>query len=312
MNANAVPADGPSVTARPLVVSRARTARRIRLDRWASRLVVLGGIVIIASILAILVVIVGEVWPLFRPPWAERLTQETSGAALAPGEALGVDEYREIAYTITGAGTLQFTSLRGTGPQPTIAVPALNGARITAVAHSGTGRHVLGTSDGRIVPLEVRFKVDFKDGRRVLSPEHEFGTPVVLDPEKKRPVIGLAAAVTASGPVVVAEVGPTDLIVNAIVEKKALIGESRREESTQPLAAETDSAVTALRLDARGENLFVGSARGQLVRYDLRDKAGPRRAEAVITGNAPITLLQFLNGDRTLVVGDQAGAVGGA
>ena len=73
MSADVVPAAGPGVAARPLVVSRARTARRILLDRWASRLVVLGGIVIIASILAILFVIVGEVWPLFRPPWAERL-----------------------------------------------------------------------------------------------------------------------------------------------------------------------------------------------------------------------------------------------
>ena len=43
-------------------------------------------------LLAILVVIVGEVWPLFRPPWAERLTQEASGAPPAAGEAIGVDE----------------------------------------------------------------------------------------------------------------------------------------------------------------------------------------------------------------------------
>jgi phosphate transport system permease protein len=308
INADAVPADGP-VAARPLGVSRARTARRIRLDRWASRLVVVGGIAIVASILAILVVIVGEVWPLFRPPWAERLGQEASGAAPAPGEAVGVDEYREIAYTITGSGTLQFTSLRDAAPQPPISVPALNGGRITAVAHSGTARHVLGTSDGRIVPLEVRFKIDFKDGRRTVSPEHEFGAPVVLDPEKKRPITGLAAAVTPSGPVVIAQVGPTDLIVNAIVEKKALIGESRREESTQPLVAETDGAVTALRVDARGQDLFLGTARGQLVRYDLREAGGPRRAEAVVAGNAPITLLQFLNGDRSLVVADQGGAV---
>jgi len=59
-----------ALSGRPLVVSRARTARRILLDRWASRLVVLGGIVIIASILAILFVILAEVWPLFRAPTA--------------------------------------------------------------------------------------------------------------------------------------------------------------------------------------------------------------------------------------------------
>jgi len=36
--------------ARPLTVSRTRTSRRILIDRVSSRLVVLGGIVVIASI----------------------------------------------------------------------------------------------------------------------------------------------------------------------------------------------------------------------------------------------------------------------
>ncbi|HEU5319395.1 MAG TPA: ABC transporter permease, partial [Methylomirabilota bacterium] len=74
-------AGGPGSPARPLVVSRARTNRRIVLDRWASRLVVVGGLVIVASILAILVVITAQVYPLFRPPSA------TAGAAAALGAA---------------------------------------------------------------------------------------------------------------------------------------------------------------------------------------------------------------------------------
>ena len=61
-------AGGPASSARPLVVSRARTARRIRVDRWTSRLVIVGGLIIIAAILAILVVIAAEVYPLFRCP----------------------------------------------------------------------------------------------------------------------------------------------------------------------------------------------------------------------------------------------------
>ena len=43
--------DGPGMPARPLSVSPVRRARRALADRWASRLVVLGGLVIIASIL---------------------------------------------------------------------------------------------------------------------------------------------------------------------------------------------------------------------------------------------------------------------
>ena len=294
---------------RPLVVSRARTARRILVDRWASRLVVLGGIVIIASILAILFVILAEVWPLFRPPTAERVGQGVAAAVPAPGEALGVDEYREIAYTITPEGVLQFMPLRVAGSYPPVAVPGLDGARVTAVAETGRGRHVLGTSDGRVVPLEVTFQVEFKEATRVLTPQQEFGAPIVLDPDGKRALQRVTGAVTGSGPVVIAQVGPRDLVVHTVVEKKALIGAARREESLQTLTVEADGEVTALKLDGRGDDLFVGTSRGELVRYDLRDKSALQRAESVAAATAPITLLQFLNGDRTIVVGDRGGAV---
>jgi phosphate transport system permease protein len=295
---------------RPLVVSRARTARRILADRWASRLVVLGGIVIIASILAILFVIVAEVWPLFRPPWAERLGAVVPGAVPAGSDAVGVDEYREIAYAISPDGVVQFTPLRVAGSYPPVTAPDLRGARVTATAEVGGGHHVLGTSDGRIVPVAVTFSAEFRDGRRVLEPKAEIGSPGAVDPERTRPILRLAGAATGGGPLVVAQVGPRDLILQAVVEKKALIGAPRREESLQTLPVEADGDVTALALDGRGDDLYVGTSRGELVRYDWRERDSPRRAEAVSAAiGTPITVLKFLNGDRTLVVGTAAGTV---
>jgi ABC-type uncharacterized transport system permease subunit len=191
---------------RPLVVSRARTARRILLDRWASRLVVLGGIVIIASILAILLVILAEVWPLFRPPTAELVGPALAAAVPAAGESVGVDEYREIVYTITPEGVLQFTPLRVAGSYPPIAVPGLDGARLTAVAATGRGQYGLATSDGRVVPLTVRFQVDFQDGERVLTPQQEFGTASTLDSEGRRAILRLTGASPGAGPIVVGQV----------------------------------------------------------------------------------------------------------
>src|SRR3989304_1842868 len=120
---------GPAPPAPPVVVSRARTSRRIALDRWASRLVVSGGIIIIASILAILFVIAAEVYPLFKAPTAPLLgtyrAVEGASSAPAPGEGTGVDEYREIAYAVTSTGMLQLVSLKGQG-----AVLPLSGPRL--------------------------------------------------------------------------------------------------------------------------------------------------------------------------------------
>ena len=107
----------------------------------------------------------------------------------------------------------------------------------------------------------------------------------------------------------VAQTGPRELVLLTVVEKKALIGGTRREESTQTLVAEVDGEVTAMQVDERGESLFLGTSAGRITRYELGDREQPRAAETVTVGAAPVTTLGFLIGDRTLVAGSQAGDV---
>jgi phosphate transport system permease protein len=310
INAGTLNAGGPTTPARPLVVNRARTHRRILLDRFASRTVVFGGILIISAILAILFVIAGEVWPLFRPPHVTVLERVAAGATAAPGTGVGVDEYREAASIVTADGTVQLVPLRpGMSRAAPLPITGLDPARVTTVAAYGRDQYAIGTSDGRVIPLEMKLDVGFDGGRRTVTVTPTFATATVLDPERKRPVLRLTAATTDSGPVTVAQVGPRTLILNTVIEKKALIGGTRREESTQTLEVPIDGEITALRLDARADDLVLGTSAGQLVRYDARDRGNPRPADTAKAGRAPVTALTFLLGDRTLVVGDARGAV---
>ena len=311
VNAETLGASGPGTPARSVGLSSARARRRILLDRVASRTVVVGGLIIIASILAILFVIASEVYPLFIRPSVTGLSVPTARAvAVSPGAA-GVDEYREIAYAVTPQGALQFVGLRAPGSYPAVPVPGLDGATVVSATDLGKGKHLVGTSDGRIIPITVTYAVEFKDGKRVVTPGQQFGTPSRLD-DKKRPLLRIVSASAGDGPVTIAQVGAKDLVVQSVVEKKALIGEPRREESVQPLDAAVDAEITALALDARGEDLFIGTARGEIVRYDVRERDKPARIETVastVTGGGPITSLAFLIGDRTLVAGTGSGAV---
>ena len=311
----AVRAGGPELPAvRPLVVSRARTSRRILLDLWASRLVVIGGLIIIASILAILFVIAVEVYPLFKSPTARLIGAPIGGApsAESPVGALGVDEYREVAYQVLSGGVLQLTSLAHGFVPPPLPIPGLDGAKVTRVSEAGSGKYLIATSDGRVIPLEVKFDVPFKDGKRSVTVQPAFGPPALLDPDRKRPIQDVAGAAPSSGPVTVAKVGPAELVLQSVVEKKALIGGSRREESLTALPVNVAGEITGLKLDRRGEDLFVGTSRGQLLRYDLRDRENAKVLEVVDVANRPgagVSALGFLNGDRTVVVGDQSGGV---
>jgi phosphate transport system permease protein len=311
INAEPFTAGGPGTPARPLVVSRARTSRRILLDRLAARTVVFGGIVIIVSILAILFVIAAEVWPLFRSPRVTAMGRVTGHATTpAPGAGLGVDEYREAASVVTTDGAIQLVPLEpGMTRAAPLPIDGLNGARVTVVTAYGRDRYAIGTSDGRVIPFEMKMEVGFHDGRRTVTVTPAFTAPTALDPERRRAIVGLTVAAPSAGSLTVAQVGPRDLVVQAVVEKKALIGGARREESLGALPVPVDAEITALRLDGRGDDLFIGTSRGQLLRYDVRDRDHPKLGETATIGTAPITALAFLIGDRTLVAGDQRGAV---
>jgi phosphate transport system permease protein len=308
IHVDTIEAGGPEIPARPLVVSRRRTSRRILLDRVAARTVVGGGIVIVSAICAILFVIAGEVWPLFRPARIEALGRSAAPGPPAAGASLSVDEYRQAASVVTAKGQLALIPLRqgASAPAP-VPLNGLAGRRLTVVAGAGSDRFVLGTDDGRIIHLELKYDVVF-DGRSV-SATPVFAAAVDLDPDGKRPVRALAAAAPAGGTVTVAQLGARELVLVSLVEKKALIGGTRREEARQTLAVPVDGEVTALAVDGRGEDLFVGTSSGQLVRYDLRERDKPTVTDTVTLGTGPVTVLAFLIGDRTLIAGDGAGAV---
>ena len=307
---DAVAAGGPAIPARPLVVSRARTSRRLVLDRLASRTVVVGGIVIISAISAILLVILAEVWPLLRPARVETAGRFSALTAPAAGQSLAVDEYRETAAVVTALGQLVLVPLReGTSAAPPIALEGLGAAAVTAVARYGGDRFAVGSDNGLVVPLTLTYDVAFAAGVRRLAAKVVFGPPVLLDPEQRRPIRALAAAAAAGGPITVAQLGPRELMIETVVEKKALIGGVRREESRRALALPIEGEVTALEIDGRGDDLVVGTSTGQLVRYDLRDREQVRAVDTLSIGAARVSALGFLIGDRTLIVGQDDGAV---
>ena len=301
----------PGHPARRVAVTRTRTSRRILIDRLSSRLVVLGGVVIIASILAILLVIALEIYPLFKAPSASPAGSYPPVKAAVPvgGDSVGVDEYREVGFVVNRTGAIALVALGGQGPMAAATAPGLGSATVTTVAALGKDSLLLGTSDGRALPLSIKFDVTFRDGRRTVTPQSEFGAPVNLDPGRNRAIARLTGAVTGRGPVTIAQVGRTTLSIHSVVEKKSLIGPTGRQESSASLEVPFDGEITALKLDGRGEDLFIGTSRGQLVWYDMRNALEPRRAGAADAAEAPITALGLLIGDRTLVVGDGHGGV---
>ena len=313
-------AGGPGAPARPLDMVRKRLGRRLLLDRWAARLVILGGFVIIASILAIFLVIGSETYPLFVEPRAELVGTyggtAAAGAAGAPSVgAVGVEEYQEIAYHVASDGRLRFVNLAEGPAIPDVEIPGLAAATVTAAslvtAKEGV-RYAIGTSDGRVGVLDLTFEVAYPESGRTIVPHVQVGGLTSIDAGRNRAVRRLGMASGQSGTIVVAQVGPRDFALQTTVEKKGLIGSGTTEVVTQPFVVDAEGEVTAVAIDGRGDDVFVGTSDGQIVRVDLRDMPDIKPADTVEAASqpgAPITQFGLLNGDRTLVVGDQAGGV---
>ncbi|MGH7819149.1 MAG: ABC transporter permease subunit, partial [Candidatus Binatia bacterium] len=282
-------------------------ARRSLADLVARHVVRLGGIAVITSILAILVVIVGEVVPLFRPAAVHPI--DAFAVRLdAPPLAVEVDEYVAVVAILNESG-FRFFSLDGVPLASPSELPGLGAAKVTSVSQSGRRHVALGLSDGRVLPVEIRFQTSFDPSGRRVEAEARPLEPVSVGPEGQ--ALGLVAhTATDTGAAIAAATGSKQIAIVRVSEESSLLGETSRKAERSVLDLSTAGEISALAVDGRGDDLFVGTGAGEVLRIDLRT-AEPRVSSprSLAPSGTPITLLGFVLGDRTLVVGDAAGAV---
>jgi phosphate transport system permease protein len=297
---------GPDAPARPVPDPQSRRRRRRLTDRLTRVLVRLGGVIVIGSILAILLVIVIEIAPLSqgaRVGAAGLLRAPLHGPTLA----LGTDEYRELFYAVTSSGLRMFSAAGGA---PSRLDPAfdLGEATVAGVSDRGGGRLALGLSDGRAIAVEIAFRATYVEGNRSLTPEIRAGRPIQVDPARQ-PLRILSYATGEAHTLVAAVVGPRAIAAVVQRRKKSLVGDEKVEETRHEIELPGGGEIRALAVDGRGDDLFAGLSTGELVRVDFRDPEQPRVAETAPVCPTAITALAFLIGDRTLVVGDALGGL---
>jgi len=275
------------------------------------------------SILAILIFIAWEVYPLWKKPKAGlvakiNLTQELTGINwddLPSPLALGIEEYREIAFVPAVDGAINFFSPITGKVIESARVKEIEPGDITASRGSlGSKGIIMGTSTGEVVVGEINFSISFISGKRTIRPTitvkgpikvDQAGQPLSLVTFKGDEEQGAAAALTADGRLVffAYQKGPPTL----------LLGEGKREEFRHDLTQQLQGEqVRALALDHFLENLYIGTQHGHIYNWAVRDKRNLSLVDKLdATGDrrAPVTALGFLIGERSLMVGDAAGNV---
>jgi phosphate transport system permease protein len=175
---------------------------------------------------------------------------------------------------------------------------------MTAVAQGGVGstRYVAATDNGMILPFKMGVATRFsEEGERIRRPLFRVARPFRLSSEHLT-VLAYRAGTTAQGLAAVTAQGT--LLYAALPEN----------EEDEPIPArelhQFDGQVTQLALDAGLANLYAGTVDGLVYHFTLNDGTEKPVAETrpsptvyrVAKEGSAVTVLGFLNGDRSLVV----------
>jgi len=321
-----------------LEAARGRIRAVKRLDRIAGVLIRLGGIGIVVSVLGILLFIVAEAWPLFRPaqgrlagtlalpPPAGLVTAGGSGGSGGTGEspqleerarihsaraddapavvqAMGADEYQMYLYAIRGGQPrIEFFRLPAGTPFRDFPLTALAGAGVTAASRSLDGDFVAaGTADGRVALAQVRFRPRYEAQKLAdLDIEVSERGLATVDPTGHA-VRQVAYAEEESGRKVVAALMADDEIALWTSEEGA-------GDKVETLRTADGERITRIAL-ARAERLVAGTDRGNVYHWWLAEEA--RLSSISPVSSAPITALGWVLGGVTFIAGTEKGELSG-
>ncbi|HBZ68837.1 MAG TPA: ABC transporter permease [Deltaproteobacteria bacterium] len=281
--------------------------RRHAVDLVARAVVAGGGLAVIGSILAILVFLVVEVWPLLD---SARVRVESSVPAPAPGtRALLVDARHTHAALLGPDGVVRVVRLSDGAPvleRPLLAEGAPEPLDVSS-SLSGQPSFAAATRDGRVALVPVEFAESFAQNAPVVTPRVGDAVVLELDPEH-RPLSAFSARLAEGGAAAAAQLANGKVVLVREVETTNFLTGEKTRTAERAALAPAPGPVTHLLLDRRAQSLYGALATGELVRWDLtRDLGAPPQVAG--PAGAPVTALELLIGDLALVVGRAGGEV---
>ncbi len=299
-------AETSASSVRERVLQSAVRIKRVKaIDRLATGVITLGGVFIIVSVLFIFLFIFGQAAPLFRSAKGRSLgvmplaqVPQPSVVPAAKPLLVGVDEYQMYLYQLLADGRFAFFKAKDGSFARTIEVPSLRGAIVTAASRTAAHDFIgVGTADGRVVLLQVRFRPKYEEQRLVdLEIEVRERGQVEVD-SQKRPVRGVDYSEREADQAAVAVLGDDEIV---LYRKNQDDGQERKE----TLRTRSGERVTQVRL-GRVDTLVAATENGSLHFWELIPEV--KLTEVKQAANQPITAVEWAIGGISILVGDQSG-----
>jgi len=272
-----------------------------------------GGIATIISILGIFLYLLYEVLPLFRSATGTQEVNLTIGhdaPLLSQNTLIGMGDYREVIFVLDG-NRLQFLRMPEGVPIPDVGgVLDIPGTVQSSVLVGQKGNLLsVGTQEGSVFPVEVHIRPVFENSIRTMVPHVRLGQSVRVVPEGK--TLAIHAHTQKDEKQTIAALATDGTLWLTSVEEPGEFSFTEEQTISQhQLVSPPQLDLTQLRLDRFGKRLVAGTANGELVEWNLQENVhGATRHLPVTTPGDPVTALEYLLGERTLIVGTGSGQV---
>lgn len=293
--------------------SRPRTSPlRKRIDQLGRWIVSVGGLLVIASVLGILLFIFAEVRPLLSG--ARVTVNPIEKPSFPTASVVTGDEYRTVAVALSSDGRLYYSrqpmgNAIPLGPtaaaEPQAADAALPLSPLAIAPNSPV--FIGGTRDGRVLAARLRWDNSYVGANRTTTPALARQALLPADP-LKRPLKLVSADLSDDGGAVAAvQLHDNQLVfLRRRVETHAISGETQETIERHPFGA--DESLRMLLVESGGRQIIGGTASGNLILWPVRDGI-PGPPQHFTAGPSAITALSFLVGQRALIVGQADGTL---
>ncbi len=272
--------------------------KRTLTDRLAGFVVRVGGIGIIACILAILVFIVVEVWPLVGGASVEPVTR----LPLARGaSALSVDPYKTLVASLDGDGVVRVRSLRSGNTEAEWAFSESGSGSVAASIADPDGRF-LGVldSNGGIGLVPIGWDVGFEDQKRVVRSAIGEVSEFRLDEGAMVAPFAARMAINDGSQTVAARTDAGQLVLFRRTREVNEFTEEVTESDSRSFGS-APADLSLLLLDDEQAHVYGAAPGGLLYHWGAERRIASVPDVTVVDGE--ITALTLLLGGRALVVG---------
>jgi phosphate transport system permease protein len=283
---------------------------RSRIDQIASKIIGLGGLVVIAAVLIILFYLVYVVSPLFLPASASRTSLEGGADWLkAPTVFLALEEQQQVAFRITQQGQAQFFNLEGLQLiESTDIRPGGQNVAMVADDMGHTGLVAVAYEDGKVSLIRSDYSTDFSAGVELRKIIPKLEVPYGGDLRDLMPEGGITGLVLSDTDtelmLAAAGSGGRVRLDRNTRKENFLSGETNLESSVKDLKVDFEIAAINISNDHRW--LYLGDESGQVHFFDTSTLSV---AQVVRVSDKAITSMNMLLGGFSLLAGDAGGTI---